>query len=94
MVEWDSGKADANFRKHGVSFAEAATSFDDPRGLSGEDLQHSAIEPRWRWIGRSEDERILVVAYTLRRAEHGKTAIRIISARRANRKERAAYEAD
>jgi uncharacterized DUF497 family protein len=94
VFEWDARKAEANFRKHGVSFDEAATSFDDPRGLSGEDLQHSDTESRWRWIGRSADERILIIAYTLRRAGHGKTAIRIISARRANRKERAAYEAD
>jgi uncharacterized protein len=96
VFEWDPIKAEGNFTKHGVSFEEAATAFDDPVGLSGVDLQHSAVEGRYRWIGQSAASRILMVVYTMRREgdDDDKTAIRIISARRANRKERQAYAAD
>jgi uncharacterized DUF497 family protein len=42
VFEWDAGKARRNLEKHGVSFPEAASVFDDPRALDGEDLSHSA----------------------------------------------------
>lgn len=90
MFEWDTRKAAANLRKHGVSFDEATTVFADPDALDGLDLSHSDQEPRSLRLGKSLAGRILMLAYTLRRSDHAET-IRIISARRASRKERAAY---
>ena len=86
MFEWDDAKARRNMQKHGVSFAEAVTTFDDVRGLDGEDLLHSTREARRLRLARSSAGRVLVVAYTIRAA-----AVRIISARRASRKERDRY---
>ena len=92
MFEWDTDKAVSNLRKHGVSFDEAMTVFADSDALDGPDLTHSANEARFLRLGRSSAERVLMLAYTVRRSGDGE-AIRIISARRASRKERAAYHA-
>ena len=92
MFEWDPRKAEANAAKHGVSFAEAVTVFLDADALDGPDLQHSQAEPRYLRFGRAADGRVLMVAYTLRRSGDAET-IRIISARRASRRERAGYGA-
>jgi uncharacterized DUF497 family protein len=94
VFEWEPGDALRHFRKHGFSFEEAATAFDDARGLSRPDLPHSDVELRYRWIGRSSADRILTIAYTLRRTNDGDPAIRIITARRANRNERRASSGD
>jgi uncharacterized DUF497 family protein len=53
VFEWDDQKADLNYRKHGVSFEEAATAFGDSDGLHGDDVGHSQDEPRFRRIGKS-----------------------------------------
>jgi uncharacterized DUF497 family protein len=90
VFEWDPRKASANLTKHGVSFEDASTVFADPNAMDGRDLQHSADELRFLRLGQSGRGAVLMVAYTLRSAENGET-IRIISARRASRKERAAY---
>lgn len=90
MFEWDANKAATNLRKHGVSFREAATVFADPDALDGPDLAHSAQEARFLRLGRSLTGRVLMVAYTVRELGDDEK-IRIISARRASRKERAAY---
>lgn len=90
MFEWDARKAATNVRKHGVSFNEAATIFADPDALEGPDLKHSAQENRSLRLGRSLTGRVLIVAYTMRGSGDDEK-IRIISARRASRKERAAY---
>ena len=92
MFEWDARKAAVNRAKHGVSFEEAGTVFGDPDGLDGPDLRHSAKESRFLRLGRAATGRMLVVAYTVRRRGDGES-VRIISARRASRKERAAYAA-
>ncbi|HTM03819.1 MAG TPA: BrnT family toxin [Vicinamibacterales bacterium] len=92
MFEWDPVKAEANLRKHGVSFDEAATVFLDPEGLDGPDELHSHAESRRRRLGTSVQHRVLIVAYTVRRTGHAET-IRLISARHASRRERAAYRA-
>jgi len=76
--------------KHGVSFEEAATIFADPEALDGPDLRHSEAEARRLRLGAAATKLVLVVAYTVRRRHDGER-IRIISARRASRKERAAY---
>ncbi len=90
MFEWDAGKAAVNRAKHGVSFEEAATVFGDPEALDGPDLSHSEKESRFLRLGRAVTGRVLIVAYTVRRRGNGES-IRIISARPASRRERAAY---
>ena len=66
--------------------------FGDPNTLDGPDLRHSEEESRFLPLGRGATGRVLIVAYTVRRGGNGES-IRIISARRASRKERAAYGA-
>ena len=80
----------SNAEKHGVSFDEAVTVFLDADALDGPDLEHSGGEPRFRRLGLSVEGRVLMVAYTLGRTGHVET-IRLISARRASRGERAAF---
>ncbi len=92
MFEWDARKAAVNRTKHGVSFEEAGTVFGDPDALDGPDLRHSEKESRFLRLGRAATGRVLMVAYTVRRRGDGES-IRIISARRASRKEQAAYAA-
>ncbi|MGH7333552.1 MAG: BrnT family toxin [Candidatus Rokuibacteriota bacterium] len=90
MFEWDTRKASANRDKHGVSFEEAASVFADPVALDGPDVGHSEQKSRYLRLGQAATGRVLMVAYTRMRLGDGET-IRIISARRASRKERAAY---
>lgn len=85
--EWDLKKTANNLRKHGISFKEAATVFGDPLSMTFEDPDHSINEERFVTIGESRQRRILVVAHTDRRG-----VIRIISARKATRRERKFYE--
>jgi uncharacterized DUF497 family protein len=85
--EWDPFKAAANARKHHVSFEEAASVFLDPAALTFLDPDHSVSEDRALTIGRSVRRRVLLVAHTER-----DDRIRIISARRATRREREQYE--
>ena len=84
---WDPAKAAANLRKHGVSFPEATTAFADANSLTYLDPDHSSAEERWVLLGTSTRARLLVVVHT----ERG-DAIRLISARKATRKERKIYE--
>ena len=79
-IEWDA-KAAANF-KHGVRFEEGATSLLDPLALAQED-ESAEGEARWVLVGMSGNARLLTVVYTLRDG----TRIRLISARKATRKE-------
>ena len=86
-IEWGADKAVANFKKHGVRFEEAATSLLGPQALAQEDVD-SEGEARWVLIGMSASARLLaVVVYTLR----NETRIRLISARKATRKEAGYY---
>ena len=85
-IEWDSDKADSNLKKHGVSFEEAATALLDPMALAQEDAA-SEDELHWVLIGMSAQLRLLTVVYTLRRQDR----VRLISARRATRKEAKHY---
>jgi len=85
--EWDERKAVSNLEEHGVSFREAATIFGDPLSLTISDPDHSLAEMRFIDIGLSHRGRLLVVSY-MERGEH----IRIISARRATRREQRQYE--
>jgi hypothetical protein len=86
--EWDPAKARLNLRKHGVAFEEAQTVFADEHALIIDDPEHSADETRLVLLGMSAGLRILVVVHVCRAAPD---MIRIISARRATRSERATY---
>ena len=85
--EWDAKKAIANERKHGVSFRDAATVFGDPLALTFLDPDQSEDEFRFITFGLSWSNRLFVVAHADR-----DDRIRIISARRATRRERKIYE--
>jgi hypothetical protein len=87
VFEWDPRKAARNFAKHGVTFLEAASAFDDPHSLTVSDPTHSMAEERYLLLGMSGIGRLLVVAHTERADE-----IRLISVRIATRTERLAYE--
>ena len=88
--EWDATKAASNLRKHGVSFELARRAFYDPWALMEQDrIEHG--EYRWQCLGLVDRNLLLLVAYAYR-DEEGTEVIRIISARRADRKERKRYE--
>ncbi len=86
--EWNAEKAAVNLSKHGVSFEEAATSIADDFAYVITDEQHSEDEPREILIGYSYRHRLLFVSFVLR----APNLIRIVSARKANPKERRDYE--
>ena len=81
--EWDPGKAASNARKHNVEFEEAVTVFADRHATIDEDHEHSEGEDRFRAVGWSVMQRLLVVTFTIRGS-----AFRIISARPATRSAR------
>jgi len=86
---WDNRKADSNNQKHGVSFEEATTVFEDENGLVIFDPDHSEEEDRFIILGFSNVLRLLVVCHCYREDEE---QIRIISARKATVRESATYE--
>jgi len=88
--EWDTNKAKSNLIKHGIRFEEAVLVFDDPYHLSLQD-RHENGEFRWETIGLVHGLIVIMVAHTVR-FESGDEVIRIISARKADRKERSRYE--
>jgi len=83
--EWDSGKAAANLRKHGVAFQDAVTVFDDEQAMTIRDPD-AAGEARFVSMGSDAAGRVLVIVFSL-----PGDRVRIISARRASRGERLAY---
>ena len=86
--EWDDQKAASNVAKHGVSFGEAATVFDNPLAVIFDDEAHSDDEIREVIIGHSTQGRLLVVVFT----ERTERVVRIISARQATKREQHDYE--
>ncbi len=87
QFEWDPAKAAANLKRHRVSFHEAATVLEDPLSTTFADEAHSEAEVRFLTIGASTRGHVLVVAHTERN-----DTVRVISARRATRREREFYE--
>jgi hypothetical protein len=85
---WDDQKNIANQKKHRISFEEAQSVFFDEHAIEYYDPDHSESEDRFLMLGHSPRVRILVVSYTLRK---NGTEIRIISARKATKKEQKAY---
>jgi uncharacterized DUF497 family protein len=87
QFEWDEEKASSNLRKHGISFNEAETVFEDPLARIFDDDEHSNEEKRNAIFGHSENNRLLLVSFTERENDR----IRIISARLATPKESRRY---
>jgi len=85
--EWDVNKAEANFRKHGISFADAVHVFEDEYAITIEDENLNEI--RFITLGMDAKGRIIVVIYTFRRE-----IIRVISARKATGSEKVEYNRD
>ena len=85
-VDWDPEKAKSNFQKHGVRFSDAEIVLYDLTALTSEDVEAEG-EQRFISIGRDVITRIIVVVYTYRGQD-----IRLISARKATKRERKAYE--
>jgi uncharacterized protein len=83
--EWDDGKAEANFQKHGVLFSIATAVFDDEGAFEELDLTMDYGEERWIIVGRSEDG-LMAVVFTMRGESY-----RIISARKATKHEKQDY---
>ena len=84
---WDAAKAKRNLSKHGVSFDEASTVFRDPIAVIFRDDDHSVGETREIILGQSLPGRVLLVSFV-----EVPEAVRIISARRADSRERRTYE--
>lgn len=85
---WDAGKNLANRRKHGVSFEEAQTAFHDENATVYFDPDHSEEEDRFILLGMSLQLRVLVVCHCYR---EGESVVRIISARKADKREQEGY---
>jgi uncharacterized DUF497 family protein len=86
--EWDESKDRSNRKKHAVSFLEAQTVFYDEQALEFPDPDHSEVEDRFLLLGLSLRLRVLLVCHCYRESE---SIIRIISARKATKKERVVY---
>ena len=89
--EWDTAKAKANLKKHRVSFETAARVFADPFAVTTQERIEDG-EYRWQTLGLVDGVVLLLVAHTLHEDEDGGELIRIISARRADPKEKRSYE--
>ena len=89
--EWDKNKARVNKKKHKVNFENAATIFKDPRAISLLDDLHSNKEDRWVTMGLSENASLLVVHHTYNQIDNKTAKIRIISSRKATKKEKLYY---
>ena len=84
---WDKGNSDKNLRKHNISDQEAEEAFEDDKKKTFPDRLHSGNEERFRIIGKTKNQRLLFVAFTIRGGK-----VRIISARKINKKEVILYE--
>jgi len=85
--EWDEDKNNANIRKHGIDFRDAIYVFADPFALNLPDDDHSEYEDRWLLLGVNLQAQTILVVHTFR----DDNVIRLISARKATTKEKAAY---
>jgi uncharacterized DUF497 family protein len=92
--DWDPIKARQNQKKHGVRFERASEIFLDPHALSIYDEDHSADEDRWITLGRDRAGKFLVAIHTFSEKSEDVCTIRMISARKAARKEIKQYEGD
>lgn len=84
LFDWDEIKNKKNQKKHGIDFVEASTVFYDERAILFDDPEHSEEEERFLLLGMSESAHVCMVCHCYRESE---TVIRIISARKATKKE-------
>jgi len=89
--EWDKNKEKINIQKHGITFEQASYVFADKFALSKFDDEHSEDEDRWVLLGRSLNETLLLVIHTFV-SNDGVEFVRIISARKATKKEKQVYQ--
>lgn len=87
IFDWDDNKAESNKKKHGVSFAEAATAFSDPNAIEFLDSKNAEKEERWILVGLSARSHVLLVVFV----EREEKMIRIVSARKAVKEEMNQY---
>jgi uncharacterized DUF497 family protein len=87
IFDWDDNKAESNKKKHGVSFAEAASAFADPTAIEFLDAKNSEKEERWILVGLSARSHVLLVVFV----EREEKMIRIVSARKAVKEEMNQY---
>jgi uncharacterized protein len=85
--DWDPSKAKTNLKKHKVGFELAATIFLDPLAVTIYDKEHSEGEDRWVTVGTDRNGTLLVVVHTFQHIDENTAKIRIISVRKATRKE-------
>jgi len=90
--EWDPAKAKQNNRRHKITFELATTVFRDINQLSMFDEDHSDNEERWLTLGLDRNGILLVVVHTFKQTNDSDVSIRIISARKATRREIKQYE--
>ncbi len=88
LFDWDENKNEINRRKHGIDFEEASTVFFDDQAILFDDPEHSEYEDRFLLLGMSESANVCIVCHCYRESD---TVIRIISARKATRKEEERY---
>ncbi len=86
--EWDENKNIANQKKHGIGFEEASTAFLDQRAIQFDDPEHSDDETRFLLLGMSSEVNVCLVCHCYRESD---SVIRIISARKATKKEEQRY---
>lgn len=84
--EWDKWNIDKSYQKHGITPNESEEAFLDEKAIILKDIEHSDKEKRYSIIGKTISNKLLFVVFTLR-----KNKIRVISARKANKKERNNY---
>jgi uncharacterized DUF497 family protein len=92
QFEWDEAKADANARKHGITFELASTVFFDPNLLTVADVEHSQTEERWFSVGIASHGVVLAVVYLWSDADPAAIKVRLISARKATQTECGQYQ--
>jgi uncharacterized DUF497 family protein len=92
QFEWDEAKADANARKHGVTFELASTVFHDPRLFTIADVEHGDTQERWFSIGCARNGGMLSIAYLWSDADPAAINIRLISARKSTQVEIHQYQ--
>lgn len=88
-MKWDAVKNKVNQQKHGVSFEEAVTVFYDPLARLGHDPDHSTEEDRFILIGYSRKNQLLFVVHVYKESAN---TVRIISARKATKREKSDFE--
>ena len=90
--EWNTKKAGSNKAKHGISFEQACIVFRDPKAITIYDVSHSDKEDRWITLGISSGSGLLVVHHTFLQIDTSEVVIRIISCRKASKKEIKHYQ--